>query len=255
MKRISLIIGAVMALSSCSLISNTTWDSAQLSSAMSNAATAASITDAQIVELCKQSTAKLDAQNTIDNGAYNKRLQNLVKTANVDGLDLNFKVYKTDEINAFASADGSVRVYSGLMDVMNDDELIAVIGHEIGHVVKQHVKARMKKAYMNAAARNVVNAAGTLGALSQTALGDIAETLANSQYSQKMEYVADDYGFEFAIANGHTPYSMANSLQKLVTLSGGAKASQLQNMFSDHPDNQKRADRQKEKADRYTAKK
>lgn len=255
MKRIAFFLGAVIALSGCSILGNTQWDSAQLSSAMANAATAASITDAQIVELCKQSTAQLDARNTIDNGAYNKRLQDLMKTANVPGLPLNFKVYRTNEINAFASADGSVRVYSGLMDVMNDDELIAVIGHEIGHVVKQHVKAGMKKAYMNAAARNVVNAAGALGALSQGVLGDLAETLANSQYSQKMEYQADDYGYEFAIANGHTPYSMANSLQKLVQLSGGSKASQLQNMFSDHPDNQKRADRQREKADRLTGKK
>jgi putative metalloprotease len=35
-------------------------------------------------------------------------------------------------VNAFATADGTIRIYSGLMEMMTDDELIFVIGHEIG---------------------------------------------------------------------------------------------------------------------------
>ena len=46
---------------------------------------------------------------------------------------------------------------------------------------------------------------------------------------------------------------MANSLNKLVELSQGAKASTVQKMFSSHPDSEKRAAAMKEKADAYTA--
>lgn len=244
---------SLMAVSSCGILGNINWDSGQLSNAMGNAMTAASITDAQIVELCRQSTAKLDKSNTIENGPYAARLRKLVSSVNVDGLPLNFKVYKTDDVNAFASADGSVRVYTGLMDIMTDDELIAVLGHEIGHVKLQHVKSSIKKAYMTSAARDVVNAAGTVGAISQTLVGDIAETLANSQFSQKHEYEADEFGFQFAIDNGHDPYSMYKALAKLSNLYAGGQSSSVAKMFSSHPDSQKRAEKMKEKADKYVS--
>lgn len=245
----------VPAICSCSILTSIQWDPNQLASAVGNMTTAASITDAQIVELCRQSTAKLDKENTIETGAYNTRLQKLVKSVNVQGLNLNFKVYKTSEINAFASADGSVRVYSGLMDVMNDDELIAVIGHEIGHVSLEHVKKSIKSSYMTAASRDVVNAAGTVGVLSQTVLGDIAESLVGAQYSQKHEYEADEFGFNFAIQNGHSPYSMYNALNKLMQLSSGSQASAVSKMFSSHPDNEKRCQRMKSMAEKYSASK
>ena len=52
----------------------------------------------------------------------------------MEGMPLNFKVYYVIDVNAFACADGSVRVFSSLMDIMTDEELLGVIGHEVGHV-------------------------------------------------------------------------------------------------------------------------
>ena len=71
-----------------------------------------------------------------------------------------------------------------------------------------------------------------------------------AQFSQKQEYEADEYGFEFSVKNGFSPYGMGN---KLVELSKGAKSSTVQKMFSSHPDSEKRAARMKEKADAYVA--
>lgn len=256
MKRLlvySALLCTLLAAGGCSVLKNIQWDQNQLNSAMGNMATAAMITDAQIIELCRQSTAQLDKENTIETGAYNTRLQKLVKSVNVEGLTLNFKVYKTDEVNAFASADGSVRVYTGLMDVMTDEEIIAIIGHEVGHVVLEHVKAGMKNAYITAAARDVVDAAGAIGAVSQTIVGDLAESLVHSQFSQKQELAADEYGFEFAIRNGQSPYSMYNALNRLVSLSSGSQSGVITKMFSSHPDSAKRAAKMKELADKYSA--
>jgi|GEM_PF-2844 len=68
-----------------------------------------------------------------------------------------------------------------------------------------------------------------------------------------MENAADDYGFEFSIANGIDPYSMYNSLNKLLELSAEApKSSKFRQLFSSHPETQKRVERMKEKADEYT---
>jgi len=247
-KLISALI-AVSMLSSCALLQNTTWDQQQLAAAASSALTAASITNAQIIALSQQTVAQLDAQNTIDTGSYDKRLKKLLNGVTVNGLTLNYKVYQTKEINAFACGDGSIRVYTGLMDVMDDDELLAIIGHEIGHVVNQDTKKAMKNAYLTAAARGLLGSAGSVGAIAKSSLGDLGEAFVSSQYSQKQEYLADDYGFQFAIANGHSKYSMYNALNKLVSLSSGSQSSRVQKMFSSHPDSAERAAKIKAKAD------
>lgn len=251
MKRFLIIAAACMSLCSCSLLGAINWNSEALASAAGKAMTAASITDAQIVQLSAQSVAQMDQQNKIDTGAYQARLKKLLSNVKVGGLDLNFKVYLTDEINAFACADGSIRVYSGLMDVMDDGELLAIIGHEIGHVVHQDSKNAMKKAYMASAARDAIAAAGTAGALSSAMLGDISEAFVSAKFSQKQEYAADEYGFQFAIDNGQSPYSMATALEKLVNLSNGRQASAVAQMFSSHPDSAKRAAIVREMAKNY----
>ena len=173
----------------------------------------------------------------------------------INGLPLNFKVYHVVDVNAFACGDGSIRVFSALMDLMDDDELMAIIGHEIGHVVHADVKHAMKNAYLSSAARNAAGAAegSTLAKLSDSQLGEVVTAFTGAQFSQKQEYAADEYGFEFSVKNGFSPYGMGNSLNKLVELSKGAKSSTVQKMFSSHPDSEKRAARMKEKADAYTA--
>lgn len=251
MTRLAIILVSAWTFTGCSLLSNISWNEEQIASAVGKAATAATISDEQIAQLCTQSIAEMDRKSTIDNGAYLQRLSNLMNGVTVQGLTLNFKVYKTSEINAFASGDGSIRVYTGLMDVMTDDELMAIIGHEIGHVVHQDTKNAMKKAYMTSAAADLVGAAGSVGAIAQGMAGQIAEAFVNAQFSQKQEYAADDFGFQFAIQTGHSPYSMSNALQKLVGLSQGAQASAVAQMFSSHPDSAKRAERIKSKAESY----
>lgn len=225
-------------------------------SAGATAISAAAITDAQIVEMCRQAMELNDSQNQIAgaDSPYTQRLNRLVGgLTNYDGLKLNFKVYITNEINAFASGDGSVRVYTGIMDAMNDNELMAIIGHEIGHVKNQDTKDAVKNAYLTAAAREAIGAVGgTIGMLSDSVLGDIAQTFTTAQYSQKQENAADDYGFRFTVDNGLDPYGMANSMKRLLELSGSSSgSSMLTQAFSTHPDTAAREKRMREKADAY----
>ena len=249
--KLFLLLSLCAAVSSCGIMSAMSAQS--LASAAGNVVVAASITDDQIAQLSKESVAYMDKQNKIDDGKYDKRLKTLMNGVTVEGLDLNFKVYETSEVNAFACGDGSIRVYSGLMDVMDDDELVAIIGHEIGHVVHKDTKAAMKSAYLAAAARDVVSASpGVIGTLSRSVAGDITQTFLNSQFSQKQEYAADEYGYEFAIRCGRDPYSMAKALEELVSLSGNASTSSaVAKMFSSHPDSAKRAEKVRAMADEY----
>ena len=94
-----------------------------------------------MAEYVKESVDWMDEHNPVlpEDNPYVQRLRKLVPEGitDADGIPLNFKVYHVTDINAFACPDGSVRVFSSLMDIMNDDELLGIIGHEIGHVLKR----------------------------------------------------------------------------------------------------------------------
>ena len=253
MKRILPLLLTVALACGCSTLASVNWDYGHLASAGVKAATAASITDEQVVELCRQAVAYSDAQTPAAEAKYQQRLQKLMSgVQTVDGKTLNFKVYKSNEVNACAYGDGSVRVNSALMDLMDDDELFAVIGHELGHVVNKDSMKAMKRAYLGSAAREAIFAAGGYGQLAGTILGDISEAYVNAQFSQSQESRADEYGFQFAVDQGRDPYGMCRSLEKLNDLAGGAQSSALAKMFSSHPDSAKRAAKMRKKADQLT---
>ena len=219
---------------------------AKAAKALGKTAQALTITDEQMAAYVKEYIDWMDEHNPVTGpeNEYTKRLNRLTEgLTSVEGIPLNFKVYDVIDVNAFACGDGSIRVFSSLMDLMDDDELMAIIGHEIGHVVHADVKHAMKNAYLASAARNAAGAAegSTVAKLSESQLGDLATAFTDAQFSQKQEYEADKYGFRFCVEHGFSPYGMAASLEKLVELSQGAKASTVQKMFSSHPDSEKRA--------------
>ena len=203
---------------------------------------AVTLSDADIANMSKEYMAWMDTHNplTKPDTEYGKRLEKLTgHIKEVDGLKLNFGVYEVIDVNAFACG-----------------EVMAVVGHEIGHVVHTDSKDAMKNAYLRSAVKNAAGAANDkVAKLTDSELGAMAEALAGAQFSQKQENEADDYGVEFCVKNGIDPYAMANALSKLAELAKDApKASYAQRMFSSHPDTQKRIERTKAKADSYAKK-
>lgn len=201
------------------------------------------ISDSQIQNYVHQYITDLDSKSQVadSNSPYTRRLTKIVSgITEVDGVPLNFKVYITKDINAFACADGSVRVYSGLMDLMNDDEVLGVIGHEIGHVAHKDTRNAFKAALQTSALRDVISSAGGMVAtLSDSQLGAIGETLLQKGYSRKQESNADTYAYYYLKSNGKNPLVMAQAFRKLNSVSGGGSNALMQ-AFSDHPDTQKR---------------
>lgn len=224
-------------------------------SVATDVANAVTLSDEDIAAMSSEYIKWMDTHNEVagPDTEMGQRLERLTKDVKINGMKLNFKVYNVVDVNAFACGDGSVRVCGGLMEVMDDNEVLAVIGHEIGHVFNTDSKDAMKTAYLTSAAKNAAGVAGGVVAkLTDSQLGDLAQALSGAQYSQKQENAADDYGFEFSVANGIDPYSMYNSLNKLLGLSEGSqKSSKFRQLFSSHPETLKRVERMKAKADEY----
>ncbi|MBQ4132873.1 MAG: M48 family metalloprotease [Desulfovibrionaceae bacterium] len=200
---------------------------------------AAAVSDGQLKEESRNMRAVGDREAKVAaaNSNYVKRLDRLTGSLGKDlGLDLNFKVYLTDEINANATPDGSIRVYSGLMDYMNDEELFFVIGHEIGHVVNGDALDAMRVAYTSAGLRQgAASMSGAAASLTDSVLGDLLETAINAQFSQKQESEADEYGYNLMKVYGKNPASAVSALNKLAALGSGG------GFLSSHPDGARRA--------------
>lgn len=212
------------------------------------------LTDAQMADYVKESVAWMDANNPVlpADDPYTQRLLKLTEgITDIDGIPLNFKVYNVVDINAFACPDGSVRVFAALMDIMDDDELLGIIGHEIGHVAKHHSKKAFKTELLTGALKDAISASGGLaGKLSDSQLGTLSQSLVNAKFSQKQEKEADDYGYEFLKAHGKDPMGMVRSFEKLMQQEGAsaASSSMIQKAFSSHPDTQTRIKRLTDRA-------
>ena len=224
----------------------------KVTSAASKGVQALSFSNEDAQKLSKESVDWMDANNPVadKNSPYTKRLNRLFGNhKSEDGLNLNYKVYVVTDINAFACADGSVRVFSSLMDLMTDDELLAIIGHEIGHVKNEDTKDAIKAAYTRAALQEAGAAASnTVKVLSESQLGEMANAMLDAKHSKKQESQADEYSHNFMKKHGYDVVGVYTAFKKLALLSGGDKQSRFQKMMSSHPDSEKRAEAAKKRA-------
>lgn len=206
---------------------------------------AATFSDAEAAKLAKDAVDWMDANNPVAdaNSDYAKRLENLFgKHKSEDGLALNYKVYLVKDINAFACADGSVRVFAALMDMMTDGEILGVIGHEIGHVKNKDTRDAVRDAYKRAAIADAASSqSGVAATLTESQLGQFANALLSSKYSRKQESQADEYGYNFLKKNGHDVMAMASAFKKLASLGGSDDRTKTEKMLSSHPDSEDRA--------------
>ena len=209
---------------------------------------AVSYSDEEMAVYFDQMSAQMDSQNTVagPDDPYGQRLAALSQGLETyDGLNLDIKAYRVADVTAFAMANGTIRVYSGLMDQFTDDEVRYVIGHEIGHVKKEHTRKRMEGALQQEAALSIAGTAGgEVGELAAGELGQLFNSVISSQHSQKHEKQADDYAFDFMRTNQYDAEACATALEKLDALSGG---SSQPDWLSTHPSPKSRAKRMRKK--------
>lgn len=210
------------------------------------------LTDAELKEYADQATKWEDEHNHVcrttdeyeNTVAYAERLERIVSNIPQDLIkqyNLDIKAYHVTDVNAFARPNGSIRIFTSLMDILTDDQILAVIGHEIGHVINKDSKDAFVAALRMSALKDAAGAAGgaAVSSLTDSQLGDLAEALGNAQFSQKQENAADDYGYELLKKCGKDTSNMATSLNALLTLqeeAGVPENSKFNKLFSSHPD-------------------
>lgn len=192
------------------------------------------ISTSQEVSMGADVAKKLEKQYGLVEDAYlqarvDRIGQSIVAVCDRQNIKYSFKVLNTKEINALAVPGGYIYLFKGLVDLMQtDDELAAVLAHEVTHVVKRHSVNQIEKQL----AMTLVFA---------VAFGDKAMLLQNltqqalmSGYSRSDERQADEFGFIYARKAGYNPYGMFVTMGKLNDLAGESKGNY--GLFSSHPE-------------------
>ena len=190
----------------------------------------------QEIALGRQVAEQVESQNELceEKNNYVNRIGQLV-AANSDrpGIPYSFKVIDSTQINAFALPGGFIYINKGLLDILEEPEVAAVLGHEIGHVAARHGIKRIQAVY----------GYQLIAILALAAMGDKAEvrqmheiadnifTLVVLGYSRKDEFQADRLGAIYTYRSGYDPHAMTRVLEKLGQQSRGHQMTFL----STHP--------------------
>ncbi|MGB5286328.1 MAG: M48 family metalloprotease [Polyangiales bacterium] len=184
--------------------------------------------------------------------AYVERVgQRLVKHSSRSHLDYEFHVVEMKEPNAFALPGGYIYVSRGLLALMNDeDELAAVLGHEIGHVAARHAAQRQAKSRAWIPLQILAGIGGVAASTVSPELGgmvagagQLPSALALASYSRKQEKEADRLGQQYAAAEGWDPAALARTMDALTRdqeLAGGPDPNRM-SFFDSHPTTPDRA--------------
>jgi hypothetical protein len=133
---------------------------------------------------------------------------------------LHVGILNTDEVAAFATPGGFIWVSRGSINMCRtEDELAAIVCHELGHVVMDHGMDNYREANNDQISDNPLfkNAMGdsTLGATFGDMIGGVADDLIDSGYSKDQEFEADNWGTRALAEAGYDPHAMVRMLKQV----------------------------------------
>lgn len=148
--------------------------------------------------------------------------------------------------NAFALPGGTIVMTDDMVRFSEtDEELLAILAHEIGHVELRHsLRSLMQNSVVALAAAAVTSDAATLG----TAVAGLPTLLAQAKYSRAFETEADDYAFALLPKKGYSPEAFASIMGRLANATKAQKTAMV--YVSSHPDTWERVRRAHEAARR-----
>ena len=142
-------------------------------------------------------------------------------------------VIQDDQLNAWAMPGGKMVVYSGLVEKLKltDDELAAIMGHEIAHSLREHARERVSREMATQLGLSVAGAVLGVGELGTQLGGALAQVTFTLPHSRAQEIEADRLGVELAARAGYEPHAAVSVWQKMLQ-AGGSGGPQF---LSTHP--------------------
>ena len=170
--------------------------------------------------------------------------QLLVRNSDDVGKRYYFFVLDSPEINAFATPDAYIYIHRGLIAYLSsEEELAAVIGHEIAHVVARHAAKRKTTGLLGTGAGFAAMLLTGRSEMMQVADATTKTMIAG--YGREMELEADRIGAEIIAKAGYNPLAVIDAVhvlkdQELFSKEVRNQPSNYHGIFASHPQNDKR---------------
>ena len=145
-------------------------------------------------------------------------------------------------VNAFCMPGGKIAFFTGILDglQLTDDEVATVMGHEIGHALLEHGRARMSEQVLKNVGISVAAAVLNLGQVSTEVLAQAANVAVSLPYARKQESDADLVGLELSARAAHDPRAALSVWQKMTRYAQATGRGQPPQFLSTHPSNDSR---------------
>lgn len=154
--------------------------------------------------------------------------------------EFTFDVIESKEVNAFCLPGGPVFFYTGLLDKLKtEDEVVGILGHEIGHARLEHWARGVEDANKKGILFGVAAEIFKVGKTGQD-VGSVLLGVDQLKYSRKFENQADGEGFTTVSQMGYNPQGMVNVFKMFQELKKGSGGPEW---ASSHPDDKKRIQR------------
>jgi predicted Zn-dependent protease len=142
-------------------------------------------------------------------------------------------VFTSTELNAWCMAGGKMAIYTGLIErlALSDDEIAAVMGHEIAHALREHAREQISKSMATGLGISVAGALLGVGQAGQGLMSQVAKVTFELPNSREHETEADRMGVELAARAGYDPRAAVTLWNKMAGQSAGAPPQWL----STHP--------------------
>lgn len=147
--------------------------------------------------------------------------------------DWEINVIQSEDLNAWCMAGGKMAIYSGLIDQLEltDDEIAAVLGHEMAHALREHARERISRSMAAGLGVSIAGSVLGVGAGGQDMMGQIARVTFELPHSRLHETEADRMGVELAARAGFDPRAAVSLWNKMASRSAGGPPEWL----STHP--------------------
>ena len=182
---------------------------------------AALVSDEEMYKEDAEDIAKWDENQTVakDIDQYYLDLQKVMKKIPLPAdleVKLDVKVYMNPFLYIFSKSNGAIRVNSGVIELLDDNQLLFLMAHEVAHIANKDHKSSYRKAHSMYALEDAIDMSGeTVGSSANGVLSSVTSSMRKSEFQKDDEFEADEFAIKVLRKYGIKKKVAVDTLEKL----------------------------------------